>query len=124
MKVDVDGPATLLLIAVVVLETVSHVALKSAALGAQRRTGMNFLRRLYRQPAFWMAAGSFSAGFLAWLAFLSRVPLGQGVLAGSMTIVGVMLGGRILHQEQLTITRLVAVGLITFGVALISWGRA
>jgi drug/metabolite transporter (DMT)-like permease len=119
----VDRFATLLLAAVVVFETISHIALKSAAVGAKRPTGMNYVRRLYRQPSFWVAAGSFVVGFLAWLAFLSRVPLGQGVLAGSLTIVGVMLGGRLVHQERLTPARLTAVGLITLGVALISWGR-
>lgn len=119
-----DEFAALLLAAVVVLETVSHLALKSAAAAANRTDGMHYLRRFIRQPPAWVAGACFVFGFLAWIAFLSRVPLGQGVMAGSLTIVGVMLGGRLMHSEHLTVPRVAAVALITFGVALVGWGRA
>jgi len=51
------------------------------------------------------------------------VPLGQGVMAGSITIVGVMVGGRTLFGERITSPRLSAVSLITVGVALVGWGQ-
>ena len=73
---------------------------------------------------FWLAATSFVALFLAWLAFLSRVPLGQGVMAGSITIVGVMLGGRLWFREYVTPARATAIALIAVGVALVGWGHA
>jgi drug/metabolite transporter (DMT)-like permease len=113
-----------LLIAVLVFETVSHLALKSAATLNFGRKDIHDLRRFVRQPAAWLAGACFVGGFLAWLAFLSRVPLGQGVMAGSLTIVGVMLGGWLVYGERLTLMRSVAVALISVGVALVGWGRA
>jgi drug/metabolite transporter (DMT)-like permease len=55
---------------------------------------------------------------LLWIAFLSLVPLGQAILAGSITIVVVLIGGRLIFDERLTAIRLAAVLLITLGVAL------
>ena len=117
-----DESALLLLMAVLVLETVSHLALKSASMQAETVSDMHYLRAFIRQPPFWLAAACFAGGFLAWLAFLTRVPLGQGVMAGSLTIVGVMIGGRLFYSEKLTTGRAVAVTLITAGVALVGWG--
>ena len=117
-----DEQAVLLLMAVLLLETVSHLALKSASMRANTGTGAHYLLAFVRQPPFWLAAACFVAGFLAWLAFLTRVPLGQGVMAGSLTIVGVVLGGRLFHGEELTMPRVSAVCLIAVGVALVGWG--
>ena len=119
-----DQIAAALLLAVLVLETVSHLALKSAAVRSGSKSGLRYLLSFIAQPIFWLAGGSFVALFLAWLAFLSRVPLGQGVMAGSITIVGVMLGGRLLYQERITRARALAIGLIALGVALVGWGQA
>ena len=71
----------------------------------------------------WLAGLCFVGAFLAWLAFLARVPLGQAVMAGSITIVGVMLGGRLMYGERLTAPRAVAVSLIALGVLLVGWGQ-
>ena len=76
------------------------------------------------QPALWLALVAFVATFFAWLAFLSRVPLGEGVMAGSITIVGVMLGGRLVFKERITLPRALAIALIAVGVGLVGWGRA
>jgi drug/metabolite transporter (DMT)-like permease len=117
-----DEKAVFLLMAVLCLETVSHLALKSASVKANAGSGGHYMLTFMRQPAFWLAATCFAAGFLAWLAFLTRVPLGQGVMAGSLTIVGVVLGGRLFHGEQLTSPRVSAVCLIAVGVAMVGWG--
>jgi len=119
-----DRTAVLLLLAVLVLETVSHLALKSASVRAARKAGLDYLLTFGAQPAFWLALACFVALFLAWLAFLARVPLGQGVMAGSVTIVGVMLGGRIYFREHITPPRALAIALITCGVVLVGWGQA
>jgi drug/metabolite transporter (DMT)-like permease len=119
-----DRIAATLLLAVLLLETVSHLALKSASVRAGSKSGVRYLMTFIAQPVFWLAATSFVALFLAWLAFLSRVPLGQGVMAGSITIVGVMLGGRLWFKEYITLPRATAIALIAFGVALVGWGHA
>ena len=58
----------------------------------------------------------------AWIAFISHVPLSQGVMAGSITIASVMLGGRVFFNEHITVPRVCAISLIAFGVLLISLG--
>jgi drug/metabolite transporter (DMT)-like permease len=118
-----DQVAALLLLAVLLLETISHLALKSASVRASSKAGLQYLLTFAAQPVLWLAIGSFVALFLAWLAFLSRVPLGQGVMAGSITIVGVMLGGRLLFREHITRPRALAIALIALGVALVGWGH-
>lgn len=118
-----DAIASMLLLAVLILDTISHLALKAASGRASGRTNVEYLRAFVLEPSVWLAVGAFAAVFLCWLAFLSRVPLGQGVMAGSITIVGVMLGGRLWFGEQLTRPRVVAIALIATGVALVGWGR-
>lgn len=119
-----DQIASALLLAVLLLETASHLALKAASMRTVHQAGLAYLAAFLRQPAFWLAIAAFVALFLAWLAFLSRVPLGQGVMAGSITIVGVMLGGRLFFREHITLPRGLAIGLIALGVALVGWGQA
>jgi drug/metabolite transporter (DMT)-like permease len=119
-----DRTAAVLLLAVLLLESVSHLALKAAALRAAPAAGFRYLLRYAAQPPFWLALFAFLALFLAWLAFLSRVPLGQGVMAGSITIVGVMLGGVVFFHERITPWRAVAIALISLGVGLVGWGQA
>jgi drug/metabolite transporter (DMT)-like permease len=119
-----DQVAVLLLLVVLLLETVSHLALKFASMRSSDRAGLAYARAFAAEPALWLAISSFAALFLAWLAFLSRVPLGQGVMAGSITIVGVMLGGRLFFKERITAPRLLAITLIAIGVLLVGWGHA
>jgi drug/metabolite transporter (DMT)-like permease len=119
-----DEIALLLLLAVLLLETISQVALKWASMRAGRSEGWHYLVVLAAQPALWLSLVAFPALFFAWLAFLSRVPLGEGVMAGSITIVGVMVGGRLVFKERITLPRALAVALIAVGVALVGWGHA
>ncbi len=111
--------AWLLLSAVLVLDTISHLLLKSASIRADGDTQGSFLLALSRQPVFWVAIASFMALLVAWVAFISNVPLSLGVMAGSITIVGVMIGGRIMFGEQITPPRALAVGLISAGVLMV-----
>jgi drug/metabolite transporter (DMT)-like permease len=118
-----DEASALLLAAVVLLETVSHLALKQASMHIGGAGGLGYLRKFIRQPPFALAALCFILTFLSWLAFLSRVPLGQGVMAGSITIVGVMLGGWAVYGERITPARAGAISLIALGVLLVGWGH-
>jgi drug/metabolite transporter (DMT)-like permease len=72
----------------------------------------------------WLGIGTYVIEFFVYLAFLTKVPLSQGVLMGSLNIVAVMIGGRILFKESLTPTRMLATFLIAVGVAMVGWGGA
>ncbi len=70
----------------------------------------------------WVGVGSYVLEFFVWMAFLSMVPLAQGVLVASTSILTIMIGGRFFFAEKLTPKRLTAVSLIAIGVALVGWG--
>ncbi len=59
------------------------------------------------------------AEFLVWLAFLSLVPLSDGVLLGSINIVAVMIAGRFLFREKLSPMRVAGILLVSAGVAVV-----
>jgi len=119
-----DTSATLLLFAVLISDTTSHLCLKGASKGVAQLSGVAYWLRLLRYPLLWTGIAMAAIGFLLWVGFLSRVPLGQGVMAGSITIAGVMVGGRIFFGEYLTIARLFAIGLIAIGVVLVGLGQS
>jgi drug/metabolite transporter (DMT)-like permease len=50
------------------------------------------------------------------------VPLAQGVLLGMMSIVVVMVGGRIVFKEHFTRPRIIGMSLIVAGVAIVGMG--
>lgn len=115
--------AWLLLAAILLLDTGSHLLLKSASMKAGTDGGpLQHLAMLLSQSTLWLAIASFVALFFAWIGFISVVPLSQGVMAGSITIVGVMLGGRIFFGEAITAGRAGSIGLIAFGVLLVGLG--
>lgn len=117
-----DSLTVLYLVAILVLDTVSHLGLKSASSNCARLDGWAFVAALVRQPSLWVGVFTFAMLFLAWLAYIARVPLSQGVMVGSITIVGVMLGGRLWFHERLTPARVLAISLIALGTLLVGWG--
>lgn len=123
-KNEMDGLSLFYLAAVLVLDAVSHLSLKSASAACAKRDGLAFLAALLRQPSLWLGVVTFALLFLAWLAFIARVPLSQGVMLGSITIVGVMLAGRLWFHERLTAARILAISLIAMGTFLVGWGAA
>lgn len=107
----------------VVLDSVGHFAFKLAAIESD--TDASFLghwRHMLSRPWLWVGVGCFIGEFVAWLAFLSMVPLAQGVLLGMISIVVIMIGGRIMFQEPLTPLRIVGTLLIIVGVAIVGVG--
>lgn len=114
--------AWLLLLVVLVLDTGSHLLLKAGSMRAKGAQGIAFVLALVVDPRLWIAVAAFVLLFLAWIAFLSEVPLSLGVMAGCITIVGVMLGDRICFGERITRHRALAIGLIAGGVFLVGWG--
>jgi len=119
-----DLIAALLLLGVLVFDTVSHLCLKAASGRLVHHGGLEYWHLLLTAPVLWVGIGSFFILFLVWVGFLSRMPLGQGVMLGSITIIGVMLGGRLLFGERLNRERLTAISLIAIGVTLVGWGQS
>lgn len=71
------------------------------------------------RPWLWIGVFCFIGEFVVWLAFLSLVPLAQGVLLGMISIVVMMVCGRIAFAEKLTSPRLIGMALIVAGVAIV-----
>lgn len=116
-----ESPAVQVWLATILLDTTGQLAFKSAAI-APVEAGRARWKRMARNPRLWLGIGCYVAEFLAWTAFLSLVPLGRGVLLGSINIVAVMLGGHAMFNERLSRMRLCGMGLIVAGVALVGAG--
>lgn len=108
-------------IANVVLDTVGHLAFKSAAI-VEHDSEWERWKRMLRTPALWIGIACFVLEFFAWLALLSLLPLSVAVLIGSINIVVVSLAGRLLFNERLDRMRIAGMTLISVGVALTGGG--
>lgn len=107
----------------VVLDSGGHFAFKLAAIESD--ADASFLahwRHMLTRPWLWLGVFCFIGEFVAWVAFLSLVPLAQGVLLGTIGIVVVMVGGRIMFQERFTSLRVAGMLLIIAGVAFVGMG--
>lgn len=106
----------------IVLDTTGQLAFKAAATDPQAGDGLARWRRMAANPRLWLGIGCYCGEFFAWTAFLSLVPLGRGVLLGSINIIAVMVAGRLLFGEHLSRMRLLGIGLVGGGVALVGAG--
>ncbi|KDN09726.1 MAG: EamA family transporter [Gilliamella sp.] len=100
-------------------DTLGQVAFKFAAIAPNNRDGWYYWLDLSKNKWIWVGVISYIAEFLLWLAFLTLVPLSQGVLLASFNIITIMLVGRIIFKELLTIYRLIGMLLITAGVIFV-----
>ena len=117
------APMTLgLWIANVAFDTVGQLAFKAAASGPDEEGDLAHWRAMAMRPWLWLGIGCYGIEFLVWIAFLSLVPLSDGVLLGSINIVAIMLAGRWLFGEKLTGLRVVGIGLVSLGVAIVGAG--
>lgn len=101
----------------VLCDTGGQLAFKAAA--GVKADGAARWAALARSPWLWVGVAAYVAEFLAWIAFLSLVPLSEGVLLGSVNIIAVMIAGRILFKEKLTRMRVVGILLVAAGVAVV-----
>ena len=72
-----------------------------------------------RRPWVWVGLACYVIEFVLWLAFLSLVPLSQGVLLAAISTVVIMVAGRIWFKEALTPLRICGLVLITAGVTIV-----
>jgi drug/metabolite transporter (DMT)-like permease len=107
----------------IVLDSGGHFAFKLAAIEpAAEASGLEHWRHMLGRPWLWLGVFCFIVEFVVWLAFLSVVPLAQGVLLGMISIVVVMLGGRLAFHEHFTRPRIIGMLLIVSGVAIVGAG--
>ena len=71
------------------------------------------------RPWLWLGVACYVVEFVVWIAFLSLIPLSEGVLLGSINIVAIMIAGRFLFGEKLTRLRVTGIALVTLGVAIV-----
>lgn len=117
------SPLTLALwIANVLLDSTGQLAFKAAAGDPHAGEGFARWRHMAARPWLWVGLGCYVVEFVVWIAFLSLLPLSKGVLLGSINIVAIMLAGRWLFGEKLTRLRVLGIGLVGLGVAIVGAG--
>ena len=105
----------------VLTDSGGQLAFKAAAAhpAANESEGLARWQAMARQPWLWIGVACYGAEFLLWLAFLSLVPLSEGVLLGSINIVAIMVAGRVLFGERLSPLRVAGILLVSAGVAVV-----
>lgn len=106
----------------ITLDTVGQLAFKAAAGDPRAGDGLARWKYMARHPHLWLGIACYAFEFLVWVAFLSLLPLSEGVLLGSINIVAIMLAGRWLFGERLTRLRLAGMLLVAIGVAVVGAG--
>lgn len=106
----------------VVLDTGGQLAFKAAAGDPDAGDGIARWKHMAARPWLWLGVGCYVFEFLVWIAFLSLVPLSEGVLLGSINIVAIMVAGRFLFGEKLTRMRVAGILLVSVGVAIVGAG--
>ncbi|EED70008.1 EamA family transporter [Comamonas testosteroni] len=103
----------------VLVDSGGQLAFKAAASEPGHRNGTQRWRFMLGRPWLWVGIACYIAEFLVWLAFLSLVPLSDGVLLGSINIVAIMILGRVLFREKLAPMRVAGIVLVSIGVAIV-----
>jgi len=101
------------------LDSGGQLAFKAAAVEPGQADGLARWRHMLARPWLWVGIFCFVGEFLVWMAFLSLIPLAEGVLLGMVSIVVVMIGGRIWFHEHFTRLRLIGISLIVAGVVIV-----
>lgn len=103
----------------IAVDTAGHLAFKLAAIEPDHAETLGRWRQMAGRPWLWVGVLCFAAEYFVWLAFLSLIPLAEGVLMGMISIVTVMVCGRLLFHEHFTRWRVAGVSLIVAGVAIV-----
>ena len=106
----------------VIVDTGGQLAFKAAAGDRAAGDGLARWKYMAARPWLWLGVGCYVIEFLVWIAFLSLIPLSEGVLLGSINIVAIMIAGRFLFGEKLTRLRVIGITLVTLGVAIVGLG--
>ena len=113
--------ATSLLVIFLLGTTAGQMLFKAASLRVARAERSGLWPRLALEPRVWIGIAIYAFALLVWLALVSLLPLWQAVMVANLDILLVMVGGRVIFGEQITLPRFVALSLITVGAALVGW---
>ncbi len=102
-----------------ILDSIGQLAFKAAANKEHPSSGLDYWWFIARQPLIQLGVACYLFEFILWLAFLSVVPLSEGVILGSINIVTLMIGGHFLFGERLTPWRIAGMTFVAFGVSLV-----
>lgn len=102
----------------IVVDTVGHMAFKSAAITTHESEWHRWKKMLSSIP-LWVGIVCFCLEFVLWLVLLSILPLSSGVLLGTINMVAIMVAGRVLFRELLDPMRVLGMIFIILGVALV-----
>ncbi len=110
---------TLLWLINIALDTLGQISFKQGAVAPNDAAGIRFWLNTLNNNWIRTGIACYVVEFLVWLAFLSLVPLSEGVALASINIVTVMIAGRIFLKEPLTRLRLLGIALVASGVAVV-----
>ncbi|ALM85198.1 EamA family transporter [Bordetella sp. N] len=102
-------------------DSAGQLIFKAAAMDTGNGKGWARWKAMTHRPWLWLGLLCYVLEFILWLAFISLVPLSDGVLLGSISIVIVMLAGRVLFRERLTTLRVLGMLLVSLGVAIVGF---
>jgi len=108
----------------ILIDTIGQLAFKAAAAENKMHDGLSYWSNLFRRPWLWVGMICYIFEFVIWLAFLSLVPLSDGVMLGSINIAVILIAGRLFFKEKLTRNRLLGVIFISIGVAIVGLGSS
>jgi drug/metabolite transporter (DMT)-like permease len=117
-----NSAATTLWLLCMFIDALGQMSFKAAATKVSNAEGLKRWQEMLSNFWIWIGIGCYIFEFFIWMAFLSMVPLAQGVLLSCLNIMTVMIGGRIFFGEKLTNKRILSASLIAIGVALVGWG--
>jgi drug/metabolite transporter (DMT)-like permease len=113
------GLVFFLWLALLLLDTGGQMAFKAAARDERAGNGLARWRYMFARPWIWAGVSCYVGQFVVSIAFLSLVPLSKGVLLESISIVTIMVAGRLLFAERLSPLRLAGILLVAAGVAIV-----
>ena len=116
--------ATTLWVLCLCIETIGQLSFKASALQSADGNnigGIAHWKTMLSNIWIWIGIGCYVMEFFLYMAFLSLVPLAQGALICSLSIMTIMIGGRIFFGEKLSRKRVMAAMIIAAGVALVGW---
>jgi len=102
----------------IVVDTVGHMAFKSAAITEHESEWHRWKKMLSSIP-LWVGIVCFCLEFVLWLVLLSILPLSSGVLLGTINMFAIMVAGRLLFRELLDPMRMLGMIFIILGVVLV-----
>jgi drug/metabolite transporter (DMT)-like permease len=102
----------------IAVDTVGHMAFKSAAITEHESEWHRWKKMLASIP-LWVGIVCFCLEFALWLVLLSILPLSSGVLLGTINMVAIMVAGRLLFRELLDPMRVLGIIFIILGVVLV-----